>query len=302
VSEFFTTQVFQLPGVRTQGLATCTRFCLLTPTLIISDNKLDQHPDSAEAGCAAADIRTTPAQKSNVAEIAVTKNSAIVSGFLLTPFVAGQIRNLRGVPIPACPAAGMTNEMAVPQSSPCAAALNFGGKRTFTSSPGAPGVQVAMVAAQHENNVVPDLLSDPLKTNLAENGLSAPVGLPAGFVVTFTTGLKLYLSGDTGIITEMDTLIRRFFNVHLAIVNFDSGITKMGPDQAAFAVKHLIKAKGVIPSHMGEVATTGGIVNPGTRTAQFIELVAPIPVYVPRSSATMEFSAEGDCVAGCTAR
>jgi L-ascorbate metabolism protein UlaG (beta-lactamase superfamily) len=263
-------------------------------------NKLNQDPDAATAGCIAADIQTTPAQKSNVAEIAVAKNSAVISGFLLAPFLGGQIRSLRGLSTPPCPATGQANEMIVPRSSPCAGMLNFGGKRTITFSTAKPGVQIALVPAQHENNLNADLLADPLRTNLADNALSAPVGLPAGFVLTFTNGLKVYLSGDTGIIAEMETVIRRLYNVDLAIVNFDAGITKMGPDLAAYAVMKLIKPKGVIPSHMGESATTAGMVNPDTLTSQFIDLVAPMRVHLPRSGVTMEFDRGGDCVVGCS--
>ena len=139
----------------------------------LGDVKLNQDPDAAAAGCLAADVRTAPAQKSNLAEIAVAKNSAVISGFLLTPFLAGQIQSLRGVPTPGCPSTGRANVMTVPLTSPCNGGLNFGGKRMITSSSGNPGVQVALVPAQHENNVIPDFLDNPFKTNLAGCGKTA---------------------------------------------------------------------------------------------------------------------------------
>jgi L-ascorbate metabolism protein UlaG (beta-lactamase superfamily) len=45
----------------------------------------------------------------------------------------------------------------------------------------------------------------------------------------------------------------------------------MGPDEAAFAVKRLIKPRSVIPEHFNQVSTTGGQVNPGTRLERFIQ-------------------------------
>ena len=265
----------------------------------LGNNKLDQDPNAPEAGCAAADTKSTPAQKSNVAEIAAAKNSAVLSGFVLAPFLGGQIQSVLGVATPACPVAGPLNEMTVPRSSPCVGILNFGGKRTITVAPGKPGVEVALIPAQHENNINADLLSEQLKANLAENALSAWAGAPAGFVLTFTTGLKVYLSGDTGIISEMETVVRRLYSVELAIVNFDTGFTKMGPDQAAYAVNRLIRPKAVIPSHMGEATTVSGVLGPNTLAARFRELIAPLPMYVPKSGAIMQIDHNGRCVVGC---
>jgi hypothetical protein len=73
----------------------------------------------------------------------------------------------------------------------------------------------------------------------------------------------------------------------------------MGPEEAAFAVKELIKPKAVIPEHANEAATSGGKVLPKTRTARFIELVKGIPVHVPLSGKTMEFDKDAKCVTGC---
>ena len=55
----------------------------------------------------------------------------------------------------------------------------------------------------------------------------------------------------------------------------------------------------VIASHVNEGATEGGKVRPTSRTAAFISLVKGRPVYPARSSKTMEFSGDGNCVAGC---
>lgn len=62
-----------------------------------------------------------------------------------------------------------------------------------------------------------------------------------------------------------------------------------------------MKPAAVIASHVNEAATTGGRVNSGSKTQQFIEMVKGRPVYVPLSGRTMEFNGAAKCVAGCEA-
>lgn len=65
--------------------------------------------------------------------------------------------------------------------------------------------------------------------------------------------------------------MNRLFHANLTVINIgDTFVT--GPEEAAFAIRHLIRPKPVIPSHANKIATTGGVVNAGTRTARFIEL------------------------------
>jgi hypothetical protein len=78
----------------------------------------------------------------------------------------------------------------------------------------------------------------------------------------------------------------------LAVLNISDRFVT-GPQEAAFGVTRLIQPNAVIPSHANEVATTGGIVNPRTHTARFIELAGDIPVFVPLSGVTMEFDGNG---------
>ena len=244
----------------------------------IGNQKLNQDPNAPTAGCTATAPQTL-APNFNLAEIAAAKNSAIIVGRNMATFVAVKIQNIRGVPTPGCPSAGLGNEMTVPRTTPCTINLGDGGKRTVTRFEGESGVQIAIVPALHDNTVSPSLassnviLSDPLRTNLTDNGLPAIVGPPTGYVLTFTNGLKVYLTGDTGIMAEMDTLVNRFYQPSLAVVNVNAGnAALMGPEEAAFAMSRLVKPKAVIPLHMIE-ATTGGRVNPGTNTARFIALM-----------------------------
>ena len=72
----------------------------------------------------------------------------------------------------------------------------------------------------------------------------------------------------------------------------------MGPKEAAFAVNNLIEPKSVIPEHSNQQTTIGGVVQGGTKTAEFIGLVdAKISVHVPLSNVTLEFNGQGKCVA-----
>ena len=155
-----------------------------------------------------------------------------------------------------------------------------------------------MVPAHHSNGVPTSFLADPEKSELAADNLTAYVGPENGFVLTFSNGLGVYLSGDTGQTGDMATIVNGYYGAKLAVVNMGD-IFSMGPEEAAFAVKRLIKPKSVIASHANEVATVGGVVQPGTRTARFIGLVKGTPVHVPLSGGTMEFDSNGTCVSGC---
>jgi L-ascorbate metabolism protein UlaG (beta-lactamase superfamily) len=290
----------------------------------IGSMKLLQDFNSPAALCAAGPGFGTPATPdSNAAQIAAAKNSAVIAGPPLTAFLALRIAQLRGAPTPSCPAAGLTNEFTVPRPEPCSGLLNPGGKRTIRIASASRGVQISPVPAVHPNELSPDFLTDPEKTDLSSNNISAYAGLANGFVVTFTNGLKVYLSGDTGLTGDMETVVHQFYRASLAVINI-SDIFVTGPEEAAHAVRNLIKATAVIPSHVNEIATTGGVVNAGTRTARFIELLRQtdngkkddkkndkkhdddddhdgrsIPVHVPRSGITMEFDGQGRCRTGC---
>src|SRR5258708_2663013 len=213
----------------------------------LGNNKLNQDPGADTAKCDAsfAVIPTTP--NSNVAEIAAAKNSAVIAGGPLTSFVGLRIQNIRGVLTPICPAAGLTNEMVVPRTSPCTAGLGIGAKRTVRLMSADQGVQITPVAAEHGNTLDPAFLTDPEKTNLAANSLSAYIGLSNGFVVTFTNGLKVYLSGDTGLVSDMRTIVRGFYGAQPVVFNIVHIFTT-GPGEAAFAVTKLIQPDTFVPS------------------------------------------------------
>jgi L-ascorbate metabolism protein UlaG (beta-lactamase superfamily) len=129
------------------------------------------------------------------------------------------------------------------------------------------------VTAEHPNELSNAFLVDPERTNLSANGLGAYVGLANGFVVTFTNGLKVYLSGDTGLTSDMGTIVRDYYEADLAVINIGDIFTT-GPEEAAFAITELIRPASVIPSHVNEAATQGGTAVAGSRTARFVDLLS----------------------------
>ena len=159
------------------------------------------------------------------------------------------------------------------------------------------GIQISIVTAKHDNAVPVDLLTGTLSTDLAAQGIVAELGDPVGYIVTFTNGLTVYLSGDTGQTADMAEVVRKQYHAQLAVLNIGDNFTT-GPEEAAYAANNLIQPESVIPSHVNEVATNLGMVVAGSRTAEFMRL-ARAHVYLPLSGRTMQFDQRGRCTAGC---
>ena len=238
------------------------------------DHLGDRIPPALNAGTCAkpkTSVRTTP--NSNTAEIAAKKKSKIVVG--------GQMRGFLRAKVKA--AGGSAKQVDI---------LRFGGKRTVG------GVKIAIVQTLHANGVSPAFLDKAMTDAMKPDGLTAYVGPDNGYILTFTNGLVVYLSADTGHTSDMDTIVRRYYKAELAIVNIGDIFT-MGPEEAAWAVNELIRPKAVIPTHANEEATKGGKVKPGSKTAKFMKLVKGIPVHLPLSGKAMEFDGNAKCVTGC---
>ena len=239
---------------------------------------------------------TVPAgPHSNTAEIASAKNAAIVMIADMGAFIGKKVGNIRGKPTGACAQTG--GDTIVPLGAPCLATMQLGGKKTFRTANSSRAVEITTVFASHASNVPRSLLTDPERKNLEADELSIPLGPPTGFVIHFTNGLKVYLSGDTGLHTEMKTVVRDFHKVNLAVLNL--GQNAIAPDAAAYAINELVQPVTVIASHPNEGVTTGGRLRPNTRTKQFIDLVRGRTVYLAISGKTMEFDGSANCVTGC---
>jgi L-ascorbate metabolism protein UlaG (beta-lactamase superfamily) len=96
------------------------------------------------------------------------------------------------------------------------------------------GVTVAMTAAAHSSSVD----ADPF----------AYVGPPAGFVLAFSNGARIYHAGDTAAFSGME-LIHRVHRPHLAMLPIGDHHTMMA-EEAAVATD-LLKVDRVIPMHYG---------------------------------------------------
>jgi L-ascorbate metabolism protein UlaG (beta-lactamase superfamily) len=88
-----------------------------------------------------------------------------------------------------------------------------------------------------------------LKLTLALHGSGLPDGTnggnPVGFLITANDGMKIYITGDTGLFTDMQLFARE--KVDLLFIPIGDNYT-MGPEDAFTAVE-LIKPKTVIPVH-----------------------------------------------------
>ena len=235
---------------------------------------------------------------SNVASIAALKNAVLMTATEATTFLALKVQAIRGSATPVCATAGLDDETTVPNSSPCTAALGVGGVRTVRRAGAAASVRITGVQATHPSNIPADLFDAPGLTS----GTTAYAGLAQGFVIRFTNGLTAYLTGDTGIFGDMGQVISKFYHPNLMVINIGpggNGPTALGPDDAVNIIQQLVRPATVLPSHVGEQATSGGVVRSNTRTEWFVRYARPFAeVVLPVSDVTLSFDGEGRCV-GC---
>ena len=237
------------------------------------DHVGNAHTKEPNAGtCAAPDMSVSAMPNSNVVNIALAKKSKIVTGSEMPPFFAAKLRANGGNPADSMLA-------------------RFGGSVTIG------GVRIATVAALHSNGVDPDYIGGELGKAMKDAGIAGDVGLATGYVLRFSSGLVVYLSGDTGITADQERVVRDHYKARLAVMNIGDGFTT-GPVEAAFVINDLVKPASVIASHANEVGTVKGVVRPGSKTEAFMKAVS-VPVHIPLSGKTMEFDAAGKCTSGC---
>ncbi|TDI81058.1 MAG: MBL fold metallo-hydrolase [Betaproteobacteria bacterium] len=224
----------------------------------------------------------------NAVNIAIAKDALIVTGSEMYKFFAAKLK-----------AHGGKEENSLP--------VGFGASRKVG------GVTITTVPAVHPNGVDWGMIEGLGKQEvivkgkvekvelvklLSAAGLTAYVGPATGYVLIFSNGLAVYLSGDTGITAEQDTVVRQYYGAKLVVMNIGDKYTT-GPNEAAWVINELIKPVSVIASHANEAATKKGKVIPGTKTDSFIKATKNALVLVPLSGTTMEFDGVGNCVAGC---
>jgi L-ascorbate metabolism protein UlaG (beta-lactamase superfamily) len=237
------------------------------------DHAGDRHLTSVNAGeCGSPDVSVSAAPNTNTVNIALAKKAKIVAGSEMPSFFAGKLKALGGDP-------------------KAAQLVRFGASRKVG------GVSVTTVPAVHSNGVSGAFIEGQLGEMLRAAGLTAYAGPPTGYVLTFSNGLAVYLSGDTGITAEQETVVQQHYGAEVVVMNIGDTFTT-GPREAAFVINELVRPSSVIASHANEVATQGGKVVAGTKTETFIN-ATNVPVHLPLSGRTMEFDANGICVSGC---
>lgn len=238
-----------------------------------TDHLGDRHTKAVNAGtCAHPDLSVVDAPSSNTEKIVIAKKAKFLVGGEMNSFFAKRI----------AAAGGDKNQVLV---------LRFGASRKID------GVTIWSVPAAHTNGLSPVFLTGPLAKEMADNGLTAYLGPPGGYVLRFSTGLTVYLSGDTGVISEQASVVRDELHAKLAVMNI-GGDFSTGPEEAAFVMNELVKPNSVIASHVNEAATKDGNILPGTKTAAF-KAATKVPVYASLSGKTLEFDSNGKCTGGC---
>lgn len=254
----------------------------------------DQKLKAVGAGECANSERVPATPNSTTAEIAAAKNAAIAMTTDMGTFIGRKIQNILGKPVGLCPqTAGVTN---VPVAASCRSNTHLGGVFIAKAPNAAQGVEITIVYASHANNVPLSLLSEAQRANLAPDDTSIVLGPPTGYVVRFTNGLTAYLSGDTGLHTEMKTVVNEYHKANLAVLNF--GPSAGSVMSGAYAMNELVRPASVILTHPNEAVTEGGKLRPTSRTAALIKQLKVTP-HLAISGRTMEFDGKGKCVAGC---
>ena len=222
---------------------------------------------------------------------AVAAASLLASSELDT-FLARKIQDVTGVATPLCVARDKNDDIIVPRSSPCVTRIHPGGSLLVRRGGADAGVRIAAVQAVHPNGIPAGLVDAPG----TPPGTGAYGGIAGGYMLEFSTGLVVYLTGDTGIFADIDVLAT-FYRPKLVVINVGD-VGTLGPREAAFVIQHLIGGRPtVMPSHPYEQATVDGSPRPGSRLETFIGLVRGFAdVVVPLSNVTRSFDREGRCV------
>ena len=104
------------------------------------------------------------------------------------------------------------------------------------------GIKIIMTRAEHS--------SEYAWTNPKTSQLEVHVGgEPAGFIIEFENGFKVYHMGDTGLFGDM-SLIGSYYQPDLILIPI-GGHFVMNPKDAAYATRQYLKPKYAIPMHYG---------------------------------------------------
>lgn len=109
-------------------------------------------------------------------------------------------------------------------------------------TPLGPGIRITMTRAEHS--------SEYKWTNPATARAEIHVGgEPAGFIIEFENGFKVYHLGDTGLFADMK-FIGDYYRPDLVLIPI-GGHFVMSPKDAAYATRHYLRPRAAIPMHYG---------------------------------------------------
>jgi L-ascorbate metabolism protein UlaG (beta-lactamase superfamily) len=126
----------------------------------------------------------------------------------------------------------------------------------------AGGVKFTMTQAVHSGGLAQPG-SDPIY-----------LGEPAGFVIEFENGLKVYCAGDTDVFGDMQ-LIGRLYSPDVAVLPIGDHFT-MGPRAAGVALE-LLGSSRCIPIHWGTFPALVGTPDELRQHAPSVEVISPEP-------------------------
>ena len=257
----------------------------------------DQRLTALEAGTCASPTLATASPNTTTAEIAAAKNAGLVMINQMASFLGKRVEAITGRPAGACPVGPAGDDHTVPFAAGCLAGNHLGGTRTFRTAGAAKGVEITIVPASHDSSVNRVLLNEAERRNLEPDNLTLPLGPPSGYVIRFTNGLVVYLTGDTAVHADMKTVVADFHKPSVMVLNL--GLSSITMASGAYIANELIRPATVVISHPNEAASVGGKARPGSRTAALSGMLRSA-VVLGLSGRTMEFDGQGRCVVGCT--
>ena len=225
-----------------------------------------------EGSCSKPKTSVNDLPHTNSVKIAIDKKAKIITGSEMPKFFASKLKQLGGNPKDSL-------------------LVRFGGSRKVG------GVTITTVPAVHSNGIASGMVGGKLGALLKDSGLTAHAGPATGYILHFSNGLVVYLSGDTGLTAEQKVVVGEHYQAKLVVMNIGDTYTT-GPKEAAYVINELIKPNAVIASHANEAATLSGKVIRGTRTDTFVKATR-VSVHIPLSGKTMTFNRNAKCVSGC---
>jgi len=190
------------------------------------DHVGDKHIGAVgDADCKSTSFPVKSLPNTNAVNIALSKNAKIITGSEMPRFFGSKLKALGGDP---------KNSQLV----------RFGASRKLG------GITITTVPAVHSNGISGHMIGGELGDMLNAAGLTAYAGPPTGYVLKFSNGLVVYLSGDTGITAEQKSVVADHYKAKLVVINIGDTFTT-GPAEAAWVVNEMIRPNAVIVSHRG---------------------------------------------------